>query len=454
MKSGARKSWKSSIDLRPMKASFATAALILAAAACLGWRDHQELTASRAKNTELLAEAAALGITPDPKHPREKVFVNPQRDARLKLTPAEYIAFVKEMAAEEKRLRGKEPSREVMNRYEVFMERLAPLDVGDLTRLVTELRSTSELDDELRSGALFMALSALSNRYPQAALTLLTEFDVPQGITRQHLAGVALSNWAKSDPVAAVKWVNENAARAPELTDDRLKRGLLASAAAQDPKLAFQLLGDLKFKDGNNAVASIVNAAKTPAERTSTLQALREYAANLKESREREASLATGLSSLADSVAKDGFQQGVQWIDSAKLSATELQGLGKNISAHNIPTSDIGQWVEWLGNHLPSDTTSNQISTMLDSWTQKDYVAAGKWLTATPDGPTKQAAVIGYVQAVASYEPETAAQWAMTLSSGEDRARALRQVYHHWLKKDPAAKAAAEAFADQHGIKR
>jgi hypothetical protein len=153
-------------------------------------------------------------------------------------------------------------------------------------------------------------------------------------------------------------------------------------------------------------------------------------------------------------VAKDGFQQGVQWIDSAKLSATELQGLGNNISAHNIPTSDIGQWVEWLGNHLPSDTTSNQISTMLDSWTQKDYVAAGKWLTATPDGPTKQAAVIGYVQAVASYEPETAAQWAMTLSSGEDRARALRQIYHHWSKKDPAAKAAAEAFADQHGIKR
>jgi hypothetical protein len=54
---------------------------------------------------------------------------------------------------------------------------------------------------------------------------------------------------------------------------------------------------------------------------------------------------------------------------------------------------------------------------------------------------------------IASYEPEVAGQWAMTLPPGQDRDETLRDVYHIWPKEDPAAAEAAAAFAKLHGIK-
>jgi hypothetical protein len=441
-----------------MKGSFVTAALILAAIACLGWRGSSQLASARKRNSQLQAEAAALGITPDPANPREKVLIDRKREHRSSLTAAEYIAFAKEMQAKQKQgSQNPGSEEESMKRVVAMIERLSLLDADELKHLITELRASTELEEESRGGAVMLALMTLGSRHPQAALALLTGSDeaLVEQAARKHFIATALGSWATNDPMGAVKWIQDHHDQYPDLMTDEVKRPLIVNTATQDPKLAFQLLGDLKFKDSTNAIASIVNAAQTPAGRTATLQALREYAGGLEDPQKRDVSLGAGLTSLAEQMARGGFQQGTQWLDSAKLSPTELQSIGNNLPAHNMPTSDIGQWAEWLAKNLPeSEKTSGKISTMVGAWTEKDYTAAGTWLTQAPDGPAKQAAVRGYVQAVAPYEPETAAQWAMTLSSGEDRARALKQIYHKWPKNDPAAKAAAESFADQHGIKR
>jgi hypothetical protein len=87
---------------------------------------------------------------------------------------------------------------------------------------------------------------------------------------------------------------------------------------------------------------------------------------------------------------------------------------------------------------------------MVRNWTQKDYAAAGKWLITVPDGPTKNAAVRSYAETISEYEPQTAAQWALTLPAGRDRENTLRKIYQHWPKEDAAAKA---IFAKDYGIK-
>lgn len=300
-----------------------------------------------------------------------------------------------------------------------------------------------------------ISLMALADRHPQAALAFLGESEdlLPQAPMRKHCAASALSGWAKNDPMAASKWFKENSEKHSDFFDDQAKTALLSGAAAQDPKLAFQLIGDLKFKDENNEVSTILNAAKTPEERTASVNALREYAATLENSEARNDAL-KALSSLGDNVAQDGFKNAVEWMNAAKLSPSELQSFSRGISYQSVPSSDAGQWAEWLGQNLPEQDASRRIARFVDDWTQKDYVAAGKWLTATPEGSAKQAAVQGYIQAVAAYEPETAGQWAMTLPAGKDRETAFKDIYQKWPKSDPAAKAAAEAFADQHGIPR
>ena len=436
-----------------MKLSYTTALVILVAASCLGWRTHRQIASARERNATLLTEAASLGLAPDPEHPYEKVIATRQRESAPAFTSADYIAFMKDMKKKEKK-GGTGPDEEAAKRIVAVIDRLSSLDPDQLKRLIRDVGASNDLDEDSRMGGVMIAFMSLADRHPQAALALLGESEdlLSRFSLRKQVATSAIGGWAKNDPMAAVKWFQENSGKYSDLLDDQAKTALLAGAAAQDPKLAFQLIGELKFKDGDRASSTVLEAAKTPEERTASLKALREYAAGLANSEVRKDVVNDTLRSLADNVAQDGFQNAVAWMDAAKLSPSELQSFAHGISYDSIPPSDAGQWTEWLGKNLPEQDASQRISHLVDDWTQKDYQAAGTWLTKTADGPVKQAAVRGYVQAVAGYEPETAVQWAMTLPPGKDRDSAIKSIYQKWPKNDPAAKAAAEAFADQHGL--
>jgi hypothetical protein len=105
-----------------------------------------------------------------------------------------------------------------------------------------------------------------------------------------------------------------------------------------------------------------------------------------------------------------------------------------------------------MGTSLAADKAESKIKSLLSRWTADDYQAVGSWLAATPGGPTKNTAIRGYAETISRYEPETAAQWALTLPAGPERLATLRQIYRNWPRTDAASSAAAAAFAAQHGI--
>lgn len=74
------------------------------------------------------------------------------------------------------------------------------------------------------------------------------------------------------------------------ITDDA-KKGLIRGAAAQNPELAFQLIGALGIKDELRAISQIARAANTSAERTVTLGALRDYLATIQDDTARQKAL-------------------------------------------------------------------------------------------------------------------------------------------------------------------
>ena len=59
------------------------------------------------------------------------------------------------------------------------------------------------------------------------------------------------------------------------------------------------------------------------------------------------------------------------------------------------------------------------------------------------------AAVRAYAKTVAPYEPQTAANWALTLPAGDERTGLLKTIHGHWKSQDEAA---AARFAEQHGL--
>jgi hypothetical protein len=437
-----------------MKFSIALAVLILVLAAAFGWQDHERLASVRASHAALVAEAAALGISIDSTHPDGRPLVTKHaeredKQAAAKDAAAKFIAFAKEMDALEKT--GERPDEAMKKRIMELMELMMSLDTTQLKTVIAEMRAAGDLKDEMRQNLIGFSIMTMANDHPQAALALFTESsdllkDNPMG---NHVVSAALGRWAKDDPLGALDWVRKNGEKFPDLVTEEAKGAVISGAADQDPKLAIQLIGELKLKDSSEAFSKIAAAAKTPEERSATLAAFREYAASLTNPDERQRMVNSAVATLMSSAAREGFQAGSQWISNAGLSPKELGDISGSLT-HVIKPAETGQWIEWLGEKLPADKADSGIGRMIQNWTQKDYRAAGTWLASAPDGPTKQAAVRGYAETVASYDPQAAAQWALTLPADGKRAQTLKRIHEQWPKDDAAG---AAAFAKENGLK-
>lgn len=439
-----------------MKISVALAILILVAAAGLGWQNNQRLVTLRKSHTDLIATAASLGISLNPEDPLAAVLITKRErennGANAKAVATEFIAFAREMEAMQKE--SGSPDEAGKKRMFEMMERVMALDSAGLKILIAEVRATKDLKDETRQELIGFAIMTLSNDHPQAALALFTESaDLLNGEgMSNHFISSSLAKWAKDDPLAALEWVRKNSAKFPDLITDEAKGGLISGAALQDPKLAFKLIGELGIKEVNSAVSEIIRAAKTPEQRTATLNALRDHVANLPDEDSKEQLSKTALTNLGIKVVHEGFEAGSKWAI-ANLTPTELEAFAGGVR-HFSNSGDIGRWIEWIGEKLPAGKGDNKIGNIVRSWTSQDYQAAGKWLTTTPDGPTKNTAIRSYAETVSPYQPETAAQWAMTLPPGNDRDQTLKTIHNNWPKDDPADKEAAAVFAKEHGIKQ
>lgn len=444
---------------RLMRYPIALAVIIAAAALGLGWHDARQFATVRTTHGQLVAEAAQLGLTLDPLHPDKPVRVTKReredRAASAKRMSVEFISFAREMEAVSQS--GKPMDEAMQKRMMEAMDRLMSLDAIQMKILIAEVRATTDLKDETRQGLIGFSLMTLANDHPQAALAMFIESsDLLKGGMGQHVISTSLARWATDDPQAALEWVRKNGASYPEAVTDEAKRGLLTGAAIQDPKLAFQLIGELGFKDANgsnNAILNIVSAAKTPEARTAMLAALHDHLATLTDDKARADVARMGVSALVQNVAQEGFESASKWLATSSLTPAELAGFAESFNPSSAKSGETGQWVAWIGDTLPADKADQKINSLVSNWTRTDYQAAGQWLAAAPDGPAKNSSVRAYAETVSRYEPEVAAQWALTLPAGKSREDTLRHVYHNWPKSDPAASAAAAAFAQQHGIK-
>lgn len=439
-----------------MKISIALSVLILALAVAFGWRDHQRLTSVRESHQKLVAEAAILGVSLEPDQSSHRIRITKHRrknsEDDAKLAAAEIIAFAKEMEAMKET--GEEPDEDTKKHMMEFMDRMISLSASQLKIVIAEVKNTPNLKNETRQGIIGFSIMTLSSSHPQAALTIFTEssdiFD-KQGMG-SHLISSSLSNWAKDDPLGALEWVRKNAKTHPKLVTDDTKGSILSGAARQNPKLAFELIDELKFDDSGSAIRSITDTARTAEELSTTLAALREHLATIPDDATRESMNNSAILSLASKAAEEGFETGSKWITESNFSSKELRTAAKNLP-HSAKLNETGQWVEWLGDNLPAGKADNAIKSMVKRWTREDYQAAGTWLANTPDGPSKNTSIRSYAETVSRYDPETAAQWALTLPPGKDRTDTLKQIHDNWPKDDPADKEAAEAFREKHGIK-
>lgn len=441
-----------------MKFSIPLALLILAIGSTFGWRENRRAAAGRVDRDQLAARASALGISTDPAHPGKRVRVTKRaraddagRDAAALRVSEDFIAFAREIEARQK---SSEPMDDEFQKNALdLMDRLSSLDAGQLKILIGEFRAASGLGEDMRKGLLTFVISKLATDHPQAALAVYAEVskDTKMDGMGQQVIGNALSEWAKTDPLSAAAWLKENGAKFPEISADEAKRNIISGTASENPAEAFRLLGELGMEKPEDAVRNIVTAASTPEQRAAALTGLREYLGTL-DPKAADLQGTAALQSLGGAVAREGFDSATDWLKTAELTPAELMDFTKNLDS-SIRADDTAQWIGWAGENLPPEAAAPRIREMISNWTIKDYRAAGEWLAAEPAGPVRDASVRGYAETVSRYEPETAAQWAMTLPAGKQRQETLANIYQNWPRKDDESRAAADAFAKEHGIK-
>lgn len=435
-----------------------TIVVVILGASWVGWNARQ-LAESRANHEALVAEATLRGITlePDADRVRLRASQRPRvdKDAKALTAAADFIAFARE--AEEMTKNGGHQGAAAQKRLAELMERMLSLNESQLKIVIAEFSSCGELGDEIRQELLSVSMMTLAEKRPQAALALLAGSAdlMNDGGVKEQIVASSLGRWAKDDPLGALDWARKNAEKTPGSLSEDVKRGLIGGAATQNPKLAFEWVGELGVKNPSQLYAEIAGVAKTATERTATLGALRDYLANRQDEVGRENIADAVVKRLAGTAMQEGFAAASGWLASAGLTDKELARFASGLSGAggSAKSSEAGQWVEWIGMNLPTGQADQSIQNLVKGWTQNDYIAAGQWLTSMSDGPTKDSAVRSYAVTVARYDPECAGQWAMTLPPSNDRDVTLNRIYQNWPKDDPASKQAAELFAELHGIK-
>jgi hypothetical protein len=436
-----------------MKKSIALAIAILALGAVPGLFQQKRLTALREDHRKLAAEAGKLGLSIDPSpsssEPRLTKRQREDSEKRARSITAEVIAFAREMEAIEKS--GGKTDEAFQKRAMEMMSRLMDLDASQLKQVIAGLRDSDEISDATRGNIIAFSIMTLANDHPEAAVALYAESSdmLDKSMLGDHVISSALSRWAKLNPSAALDWVRKNSEEHPDLTGDEAKRGMITGIASNDPKFAFKLIGDLEVEDPMSAIHAIVMTGHdNPERRAEVLAALRGHLAGIRDESEREEVGSKALEVFARTADKEGFESLTSWMAESKFTPQEKEQFAGGLT-YFTTKQDTGRWVEWMAGNLSADDLPDPVREIVGEWTQQDYVAAGKWLSTAADGPAKTAAVESYAEAVAEYEPQIAAQWAMTLPPGPGRDSTLRTVYQNWPASDPEG---AAAFAREHGL--
>ncbi len=435
-----------------MKISIALSVLILAIGLTIGFLHQKQLATLGADRDELAAKAVAMGLSTDlpdsSGNPKITKRQREDRENRIRAVVADVAAYSREMEAWEEN--GGNPDSALEKRAFDILSQLESLDSDQLKTLIAGLKNDPTLTEKTRRYMIGISLISLAERYPKDALALFAgpaDLMSDDDLSKKAVSS-ALEKWAQDDPRAALKWLQENSQKHPELIDDDTASSVLAGAAQNDPKLAFKLMGELAPDDASESVKVIAEAAKTPEQRSATLAAFREYLATVEDSSERDDLRGEALGGLARTIEGENFDSVASWVADQKLTPEENDRFVAGLS-YDTTLTETGKWIDWMAKTFPPEKLGKHAGDLVGQWTQQDYQAAGKWLAAEPDGPAKSASVRSYAVTVAEYEPQIATQWALTLPAGEERNATLKSIYENWPKSDAAA---AAAFAAQYGI--
>ncbi len=328
---------------------------------------------------------------------------------------------------------------------------LMDLSPANLRKVLAGLRSNSALSEDTKSKIIGFSLLFVSGEHPEEALRLFEESKdlLGKGTMANHLVGSALHSWAEMNPEAAMQWLKKNETPPSGMSLEEMQHAVLGGAAKYDPVMAFRLLSDMGLEVSTDACEVIASSlADTQKGREALLGAMRRHVSDIESERSVRNISGAVMEAVARGVGKNSFESVSQWLDGESLPESDLASFAEGLSWFSTG-SETGAWLDWMAQRIPGEKLHAPVEGLVGDWVEEDYLAAGRWLTEVPDGPIKTPAVKAYAEAVASYDPEVAIQWAMTIADENARRATLTAIHENWPAEDEEG---AARFAAQHGL--
>lgn len=348
-----------------------------------------------------------------------------------------------------------------IERMEALMNLVKGMDAKGIEAAMAEVRGMP------RGMDMFMAANLLTARYaeidPKAALGFVSEAG---GMERMMGTGSILRSWAAKDPKAAGEYVTGTILEEGSQDGWALQRtiGSVASEwAKSDPEAALAWAKSLPEDVSGNALESVIEhfTSQDP-------EKAAEVAMGLEGDKKIEA-----LQSIADQWSRTDPEAAVAWAEGLEGDARDraleeaLQGLAYkdpaaavDYLANTITDAEerdsllpdvASRWArkdansaaeaaEWLTTQADGDGRARATGEVMGSWMDSDAAAASAWLDSQPAGASKDQGIVAMLREnELREEPGTAVAWADSITDETLRGEQVMAASRNWLKEDRQA---------------
>lgn len=346
----------------------------------------------------------------------------------------------------------------------------------------------------------------LAQEDPAKAAELLSALPANNQISHQF--SQLASQWAQQDLEAAQKWVESLPAGQ---TRQQAMSGIIGTLAQTDPAKAASVFGDAVVNYQNSHQVGMIVGEWIKTDQTAALAwldgldlrgdaqrnvhsqflsnwvgedptAASRYALGIKDEKSRE----QAIGSLVGAWGSNDPVAAHEWIMKSlegQAKDRSLNSLIQTLSYQDYPTA-LQYYQEATANLTPEaieKTFGSTASRIASNWVQHDPKAAGQWVLSLPEGDSRSNSIRSMVddlgdydikgaaefvntlavgkerdQAVASLvsdlgyqgDPESAFDWASSISDASQRESMIRNAANQWKEVDRAAAQAAVARAD------
>jgi hypothetical protein len=392
--------------------SLIISALILIAAALLGWREKQQLFAEKEANEKILRQ-----IANDPNIAPQSPF-NIERRKEESAKREKVRAISRDIFDLYLRISANDLSGIDVSLVEADLKsRMDALNLDEIKLFMEECNSNPDLNEKLRGSLNNLIQIIFIPKYPIEMARMMTESPEQFGISVE----------IRFDPYRYLVYYY--------------------SAQNRDLQTVFECLAEapLEFQSKYIGVALQFGTEK-PSQRAELLEEMRYFASTPEQQELVDAQLSDLVFGRPD--AKGSFIELSEWIGSANLSSDELVAATKGMQ-DKVRVGETGQWLDWLTKiDVPDEIAKERAFELATRWAEKDYLAAGTWLNSASDSPERSAAVGAYAAKAYPYDPEGAMKWIQTLPQDPDRTKLLETIYEGMPKDSDEAK----AFASVNGL--